>query len=72
MNQTKYTKELLKKFNMENAKPAKAPISSSTKLDADERGNKVNENLFRDMIRSLLYLVYVYVRDFKQILRNFT
>ena len=56
INQTKYTKELFKKFNMDNAKPAKTPMSSSAKLDADEKGNKVNEKLFRGMIGSLLYL----------------
>ena len=56
VNQTKYTKELIKKFNMDNAKPAKTPMSSSTKLDADKKGNKIDEKLFRGMIGSLLYL----------------
>ena len=56
VNQVKYTKELLKRFNMESAKSAKTPMSTSTKLDADEGGNKVDITMFRGMIGSLLYL----------------
>ena len=36
INQAKYTKELIKKFKMENAKPYNTPMSSSIKLDKDE------------------------------------
>ena len=55
MNQTKYAKELLKKFNMENARLAKTLMSSSTKLN-DDGGNKVDVKLFKGMIGSLFYL----------------
>ena len=48
------TKDLLKKFNMENAKLAKTPMSTLTKLDANDGGNKVDVTLFRGMICSLL------------------
>ena len=54
VNQTKYTKELLKWFNMENTKPFGTPMSALTKLDLDEGGKKVNVTLYRGTIHSLL------------------
>ena len=36
INQVKYTKDLLKRYKMENATPMKTPISPATKLDKDE------------------------------------
>ena len=56
INQAKYTKELIKKFKMENAKAYNTPMSSSIKLDKDEKGKNVDEKLYRGMIGSLLYL----------------
>ncbi|RVW45577.1 hypothetical protein CK203_092097 [Vitis vinifera] len=37
INQAKYIKDLLKRFNMEEAKVMKTPMSSSIKLDIDEK-----------------------------------
>ncbi|RVW50068.1 hypothetical protein CK203_104087 [Vitis vinifera] len=37
INQTKYIRDLLKRFNMEKAKIMKTPMSSSIKLDKDEK-----------------------------------
>ena len=54
--QEKYTKELLKRFGMENSKIAKTPMSTTTKLDKDEDGINVDQKLYRGMIGSLLYL----------------
>ena len=56
INQTKYIKEMLKKFGMENSKGARTPMSSSTKMDKDKKGKCVNQRLYRSMIGSLLYL----------------
>ena len=56
INQAKYTKELIKKLKMKNAKPYNTPMSSSIKLDKDEKGKNVDEKLYRGMIGSLLYL----------------
>ncbi|RVX21766.1 Retrovirus-related Pol polyprotein from transposon RE1 [Vitis vinifera] len=56
INQAKYIKDLLKRFNMEEAKTMKTPMSSSIKLDMDEKGKPVNSTMYRDMIGSLLYL----------------
>ncbi|RVW19846.1 hypothetical protein CK203_116339 [Vitis vinifera] len=38
INQAKYIRDLLKRFNMEEAKTMKTPMSSSIKLDKDEKG----------------------------------
>ena len=56
INQTKYIKEMLKKFGMESHKGASTPMSSSTKMDKDEKGKCVDQKLYRSMIGSLLYL----------------
>ncbi|XVF21122.1 hypothetical protein REPUB_Repub12eG0063300 [Reevesia pubescens] len=58
INQTKYIKDMLKKFGVINAKQLRMPVSTSTKLDKDERGNYVNQNLYRGMIGSLIYLTF--------------
>ena len=56
IHQTKYIKELLKKFGMDEAKPMGTPMSPSTKLDKDENGKDVDQTKYRGMIGSLLYL----------------
>ena len=56
INQAKYIRDLLKRFNMEEAKTMKTPMSSSIKLDKDEKGKCVNSTMYRGMIGSLLYL----------------
>ncbi|XP_047335635.1 uncharacterized mitochondrial protein AtMg00810-like [Impatiens glandulifera] len=56
INQTKYTKDLLKKFGMENCSATATPMSSSNKLDKDEDGQSVNITAYRGIIGSLLYL----------------
>ncbi|KAG5532106.1 hypothetical protein RHGRI_026652 [Rhododendron griersonianum] len=56
INQSKYIKDLLKRFDMEKAKPMGTPMSTSTKLDKDEVGKPFDEKKYRGMIGSLLYL----------------
>ncbi|KAI5676253.1 hypothetical protein M9H77_07203 [Catharanthus roseus] len=56
INQEKYTKELLKRFGMSDAKGIGTPMSLSLKLDKDERGKKVDEKWYRGMFGSLLCL----------------
>ncbi|RVW21028.1 hypothetical protein CK203_112805 [Vitis vinifera] len=41
---------------MEEAKTMKTPMSSSIKLDMDEKGKPINSTMYRGMIGSLLYL----------------
>ncbi|KAI5648689.1 hypothetical protein M9H77_34694 [Catharanthus roseus] len=57
INQEKYIKQLLKRFEMSNAKGIGTSMSSSLKLDKDERGKKVNKKWYRGMIGNLLYLM---------------
>ncbi|RVW29742.1 hypothetical protein CK203_111021 [Vitis vinifera] len=40
INQAKYIRDLLKRFNMVEAKTMKTPMSSSIKLDMDEKGGR--------------------------------
>ena len=54
--QSKYVKDILKKFGMEDAKPIKTPMATNGHLDLDEGGNTVDQKLYRSMIGSLLYL----------------
>ncbi|KAD5802460.1 hypothetical protein E3N88_13820 [Mikania micrantha] len=56
IHQAKYTKDLLKKFDLQNCKPCSNPMSSTTQLDADLKGKSVDETLYRCMIGSLMYL----------------
>ena len=45
--QSKYVKDILKKFGMEDAKPIKTPIATNGHLDLDEGGNLVDQKLYR-------------------------
>ncbi|WVZ84177.1 hypothetical protein U9M48_031234 [Paspalum notatum var. saurae] len=56
VHQAKYTRDILKKFNMGESKPMTTPMSTNTALYADEDGEVVDQKEFREMIGSLLYL----------------
>ncbi|GJX32480.1 retrovirus-related pol polyprotein from transposon TNT 1-94 [Tanacetum coccineum] len=56
-NQSKYIKEMLKKFGLEDSKPMKTPMSFDTKLTKDEECESVDSTKYRGMIGSLLYLM---------------
>ncbi|XP_047314330.1 uncharacterized mitochondrial protein AtMg00810-like [Impatiens glandulifera] len=56
INQSKYTKKLLKKFGMEYFFATSTSMSSSIKLDKDEHGQGVDITTYRGIIGSLLYL----------------
>ncbi|GJW23279.1 retrovirus-related pol polyprotein from transposon TNT 1-94, partial [Tanacetum coccineum] len=49
-NQSKYIKEMLKKFGLEDSKPMKTPMSSDTKLTKDEECESVDSTKYRGMI----------------------
>ncbi|KAJ9557314.1 hypothetical protein OSB04_011928 [Centaurea solstitialis] len=56
INQAKYIKDILKKYNLENAKIMKTPMSPSCALDSDPDGQAVDVTTYRGMIGSLMYL----------------
>ncbi|XP_073119945.1 uncharacterized protein [Henckelia pumila] len=56
ISQAKYTKELLKKFGIENCTVATTPMGESIKLDEDKGGISVDATMYRGLIGSLLYL----------------
>ena len=56
LNQEKDIKDLLKRFKFNEGKIAKTPMSTSTKLDKDEKCKCVDIKSYRGMIGSLLYL----------------
>jgi hypothetical protein len=56
IHQAKYTKDLMKKFNMVGLKPVSTPMSTALSLGLDEDGAAVDQREYRSMIGSLLYL----------------
>jgi len=56
LSQTKYCKELLKKFNMESCKESVPPMTTNCYLDSDEKRASVDQTKFRGLIESLLHL----------------
>ena len=53
INQAKYIRGLIKKFNLEEVKAKNTPMDSSIKLDMDEKGKSVDQTKYRGMIGSL-------------------
>jgi hypothetical protein len=56
MHQAKYTKDLMKKFNMVERKSVSTPMSTATLLGPDEDGEAIDQREYKSMISSLLYL----------------
>jgi hypothetical protein len=56
VHQAKYTKDIVRKFKMEDSKAMTTPMSTTTALDADEESEHVDQKEYRSMIGSLLYL----------------
>jgi hypothetical protein len=57
MQQAKYMKDLMKKFNMVEFKPMSTPISMATSQDPDENSEAIDQREYRIMIGFLLYLM---------------
>jgi hypothetical protein len=56
ISQTKYIKEMLKKFGMEDCKPVSTPMVTGCKLRKDDESKEADQRLYRSMIGSLLYV----------------
>ena len=78
--QSKYLKELLKKYNMEDSSSARTPSSTAVKLGASDSSVKVDVSSYRGMIVHyfillqvdlILCLLHACVQDSKRILEIF-
>ena len=56
ISQTKYIKDMLKFFKMEDSKPVGNPMVTGFKLSKYDEYLKVDHTMFRSMIGSLLYV----------------
>jgi hypothetical protein len=56
ISQMKYTRDILKKFDMDKAKPIKTPMGTNGHLDLDLGGTSIDQKVYRSIIVSLLYL----------------
>jgi hypothetical protein len=56
MHQAKYTKDLMKKFNMAELKPVSTLMRTAMSLGLDKDGEVVDQREYSSMIGSLLYL----------------
>jgi hypothetical protein len=61
VHQAKYTKDLMKKFNISELKPMSTPMSTTTVLDPDENGEGIDQREYRSMISSLLYIMVTWL-----------
>src|ERR1044072_4074451 len=55
-SQSKYARNIVKKFGIENASHKRTPAPTHLKLSKDTSGINVDQSLYRSMIGSLLYL----------------
>ncbi|XP_038888115.1 uncharacterized mitochondrial protein AtMg00810-like [Benincasa hispida] len=51
-----YAKEVLKKFNMNDANPVGTPMECGVKITKQDGGEKVNSTYFKSLVESLRYL----------------
>ena len=56
IHQEKFTKDLLKRFKIDEARSMATLLHPSTVIDKDKKGNYTPEKEYRGMIGSLLYL----------------
>eukprot|EP00253_Pinus_taeda_P009602 PITA_09602 len=56
LSQTKYLKQILKKYGMEDAKPVCTPMVTGCSLSANDESAAVHQPTYRSLIGSLLYL----------------
>jgi hypothetical protein len=55
ISQSKYAKDLVKRFGLDGKSRARTPVSTSAKISSDLAGKSIDPSLYRSMIRSLLY-----------------
>eukprot|EP00253_Pinus_taeda_P002563 PITA_02563 len=55
-SQTKYLKQILRKYDMEDSKPICTPMVTGCSLSSNDESTSVHQPTYRSMIGSLLYL----------------
>lgn len=56
ISQTKYAREIVKRFKMEHCKPISTPLVVNEKLSKDDGSKEVDLRQYRSLVGSLLYL----------------
>jgi hypothetical protein len=56
ISQTKYIREMLKRFRMDDCKPIITPMQTSCKLSKDDDSKSTDQRKYRSMIDILLYV----------------
>jgi len=56
LSQTKYLKQILKKYGMEDSKPVCTPMITGCSISFNDESPVVNQPTYRSMIGSMLYL----------------
>jgi hypothetical protein len=56
ISQTKYIREMIKRFRMEDCKPVITPMKTNCKLSKDDDSKSTNQRQYKSMIGSLLYV----------------
>jgi hypothetical protein len=59
ISQTKYIKEMLKRFGMEDCKLVTTPMQTSCKLSKYDDSKSKDQRQYRSMIGSLLYVIII-------------
>jgi hypothetical protein len=58
VSHTKYIKDMLKKFEMEDCKPVSTSMVTGCKLIIEDESKEANQTLYGSMICNLLYVTY--------------
>jgi hypothetical protein len=56
ISQSKYIREMIKRFGMEYSKPVTTPMKTSWKLRKDDDSKPTDQRQYKSMIGSLLYV----------------
>eukprot|EP01018_Ginkgo_biloba_P037318 Gb_14989 [translate_table: standard] len=59
ISQAKYIWEVLRRFRMEDCKPACTPMETGTKLLMQDEGVRIDGTLYRQLVGSLIYLTTI-------------
>ena len=59
ITQSKYVKEILKNFGLEDSKLVSTPLVTRHKLSKNDNSAEVNQTLYRSMIGKLQYVVHI-------------